>query len=128
MSVSAQIEVKNYVEQVVEEELYAGSDVIPANSTSPVKVAEGRVPSDYEGVAVGIACTQSADCSAFLKIKEKQHYPDGLNTAGLGALTEETLLLVKIGERVAWELGFTNTSGSDVTMAWRIRIRLFKKP
>ena len=111
----------------MEEELYAGSDTIAANSTTPVKVAEGKVPSGYEGVAVGVACTQNADSSAFLKIADKQHYPNGLNSAGLGALTEETLLLVRIGEGVAWELGFTNPSGSDIVQAWRIRIRLFRK-
>ena len=127
MSVSAQIEVKNYVAQVVEEELCAGSDSIPANSTSPVEVVKGEVPEGYEGVAVGIACTQSADCSAFLKIADKQYYPNGLNTAGLGGLTEETLLLVRVPQGKAWELGFTNLSGAPVTISWRFRVRLFRK-
>jgi hypothetical protein len=119
-------EVKNYVTEIVEEELYADSSVIAANSVSPVKVQDGRIPNGYNGVAVGLACTQSSSCRAFLKIKDKQHYPNGLNTAGLGGLTDETLLLVKIEEGASWELGFTNSSGSEVTIDWRLRIRLFK--
>ena len=111
----------------MEEELYAGSNTIAADSTSPVKVVESRIPGGYDGVIVGIACTVNADSSAFLKVADKQHYPDGLNSAGLGGLLEETLLLVNIGEKVGWELGFTNTSGSDIVQAWRIRVRLFRK-
>lgn len=127
MSVSAKVEVKNYIAEEVEEELYSGSNTVAATTTTPMKVAEGKVPSEYEGVAVGIACTQDVNSAAFLKIADKQYYANGLNTAGLGGLTEETLLLVKIGEKVGWELGFTNLSGSDITINWRIRIRLFRK-
>lgn len=127
MSVSAKIEAKNYVTEVVEEELYAGSNTIPLNSASPVKVGEGRIPDGFDGVAIGIGCTQSASCSFFLKIADKQFYPNGLNTGGLGGLSDETLLLVKIGEKVSWEIGLTNISGGNIVLAWRFRVRLFRR-
>jgi len=128
MSESARIEVKNYIEEKVEEEVYAGSDVIAHGSTSPVKVADGKVRDGYEGIVVGVACTQDSDCSLFLKVAGKQNYPNGLNTAGLGGLTNETLLLVKVPEGQSWELGFTNkNTTTDKTVNWRLRVRLFKK-
>jgi hypothetical protein len=121
------MEVKNYVTGEVEEELYADSKVIPANTKDPVKVADGKIEDGYEGIAVSLACTQNANVCAFLKIAGKQVYPNGLNTAGLGGLSEETLLLVKIEEGKSWELGFNNTGTSDVTVAFRFRIRKFRK-
>jgi hypothetical protein len=121
------IEVKNYLSEAIEEELYASSDTIPASSTTPVKVAGGTIISGYNAIAVSVACTQNANCSVYLKIGGKQYYPNGLNTAGLAGLTEETYLLVDIPEGKEWELGFTNTAGSAQTIAWRFRIRLFKK-
>jgi len=127
MSVSAKIEVKSYVEETVEEELYAGSTTVPATTTTPLKVASGKIRDGFDGVVVSIAITQNAVCSFFLKIKEKQYYADGLNSAALGGLSDETLLLVKIAEGVAWEIGLTNTSGANIVQNWRFRIRLFKK-
>jgi len=112
--------------ELVEERLYAGSDSIPANSTTPVKVVGTAIPAGYEGVVVSIACTQNADSAAFLKIEDKQYYDNGLNTAGLGGLAQETPLLVKVKENNTWELGFTNASGSAITMNWRIRVRHYK--
>jgi hypothetical protein len=128
MSSSARIEVKNYIAETVEEEVYADSSVIAAGSTSPVKVAEGKIRDGYEGIVVGVACTQESKCSLYLKVAGKQYYPNGLNTAGLGGLTDETLLLVKIPEGASWELGFTNSdTTNDKTVNWRLRIRLFRK-
>jgi len=127
MSVSATMEVKNYVTGEVEEELYADSKVIPANTKDPVKVADGKIEDGYEGIAVSLACTRNANVYAFLKIAGRQVYPNGLNTAGLGGLDEETLLLVKIEEGKSWELGFNNTGTTDVTVAFRFRIRKFRK-
>jgi len=127
MSAAARIETKNYITKEVEEELYAGSNSIPANSTTPVAVESGRIPPGYEGIALSLACTQDANCRFYLKKDQKQHYPNGLNTAGLGGLSDETLLLVPLEEGQAWEIGFTNLSGSAVTINWRFRVRLFKK-
>jgi hypothetical protein len=121
------MEVKNYITGEVEEDLYADSKTIPAGSKDPIKVADGKIEDGYEGIAVSIACTQNPNVCAFLKVKGKQVYPNGLNTAGLGGLSEETLLLVKISEGESWELGFNNTGTSDVTVAFRFRIRKFKK-
>ena len=127
MSVAAKIAVKNYVAEEVEEELYAESSTIPATTTTPLKVQAGVIPDGYDAVAVSIACTVDTDSAFFLKKKDKQVYSDGLNTGGLGGLLEETLLLVKLKAKEAWEVGFTNTSGSGITMDWRFRIRLFPK-
>lgn len=121
------VEVKNYLDGVVEEELYADSNTIAGNTTSPVKVAEGTIRDGFDAVVVSVAVTRDADCNFFLKIKGKQHYPDGLNTNGLGGLDGETLLLVPVLEKEKWEIGFTNKSGSNKTLSWRFRIRLFKK-
>jgi len=127
MSASAKIEARNYLTEEVIEELYAGSDAIPANTTSPKPVESGKIRDGYDAVAVSVACTQNADVAFWLKKKGKQHYPNGLNTYGLGGLSDETLLLVRLAEGDSWEIGFTNTSGSEVTVNWRFRIRLFKK-
>jgi len=127
MSMSAVVEAKNYITGEVEEELYAASDSIAANTTTPSSVAEGRIPDGYDAVAVSVACTQNEDVSFWLKVNGKQKYPNGLNTAGLGGLSDETLLLVKLSEGDKWEIGFTNTGSSAATVNWRFRIRLFKK-
>ena len=111
----------------LEEEVQAGSDSIPATTTTPQKVAEGSVPAGYDGVLMGIACTQSAVCAAYFQRAKKQVYSNGLNTNGLAGLTRETALYAKLREKQAWELGFTNTSGGDVTINWRIRVRYIKK-
>jgi len=124
--VEMSVEVKNYITEQVVEELFANSSTIPANSTTPVGVVNGRVPQGYDAVIVGIACTQNSNCSMNIKIDGKYHYPNPLNTAGLGGLTEETYLFVPLKQNQLWELGFTNLSGSDQTIAWRLRIRLFR--
>lgn len=124
------IQVKNYLSEDVEEELYAKTSTIPAGTTSPLKVASGKIRAGYEGIAVSVAVERVADMDFWLKIKDKQHYKDGLNLEGLGAgqfLNNEVPLLVDIGEGVEWEVGFTNASGADVDISWRFRIRLFKK-
>jgi len=119
-------EVKNYLTGEVEEELYAGSSTIPANTTSPLKVDSSSIPAGFEGVAVAVAATQNAASAFFFKLGNKQYYNNGLNTAGLAGLTDETPLLVKMEEKAEWEIGFTNTSGAPITQAWRFRIRKFK--
>jgi hypothetical protein len=121
------VEVKNYITEEVEERLYADTVTIPANSTAPVKAAGDSIPAGMDGVAVSVACTQNSNSSFYLKIAGKQHYPNGLNTAGLAGLTDETLLLVPMKERQEWEVGFTNKSASDITISFRFRVRLFRR-
>ena len=124
------LEVKNYITEIVEEELYAGSNTIAAGTTSPEAVESGKIRDGYDAVAVSVAVTRDANCSFWLKINGKQHYPNGLNCSGLGAgqyLNNEVLLGVPLKEGDSWEIGFTNTSAADVTIAWRFRIRLFKR-
>jgi len=127
MSESAVVEVRNYITEEVEEELYAGSVTIPADTTTPYKVEEGRIPEGHEGVAVSVACTRDSNIAFWLKIDNKQRFKNGLNAGGLGGLDEETLLLVHIPEGKRWEIGFTNTSSSDITVGYRFRMRLFRK-
>jgi len=120
-------EVKNYTTGVVEEELYASSSTIPLNTTAPLAVEYGKIRDGYDAVVVGIAATQSVSCSVFLKVNEKQYYSNGLNTAGLPSNLEETELLVHLEPGDTWELGITNTSGGNITINWRFRIRLFRR-
>jgi hypothetical protein len=122
------VEVKNYVTGEVEEKLYAGSSTIAKSTTTPASVLKDSVPAGYDAVAVSVACSQDSDVSFWLKIAGKQVYDNGLNTAGLAGLTEETLLLVKIDEKKDFEVGFTNVnSTTDKTVNWRFRVRLFRK-
>ena len=124
------MQVKNYLTEDVEEELYAEYDIIPAATTTPLKVASGKVRDGHEGIAVSVAVTRASGCAFYLKIQDKQHYKDGLNCQGLAAgqyLNKEVPLLVDIGEGIAWEIGFTNTGAVAIDMFWRFRIRLFKK-
>jgi hypothetical protein len=127
VSVSATIEVRNYILEQVEEELYSDTDTIPANTRSPLKVCDGKIRDGYDAVAISVACTQNSDVYLYLKIAGKQVYPNGLNTAGLAGLSEETLLLVKIPEGNSWEIGFANIGASDASVSWRFRLRLFRK-
>lgn len=122
------LQVKNYLSEDIEEELYADTDSIPAATTTPLKVQSGKIRDGYDAIAVSVAVTNSVDCAFWLKIKDKQHYPDGLNCQGLSAgqhLNKETPLLVDIKSGEAWEIGFTSGAGVDVS--WRFRLRLFKK-
>jgi len=122
------VEVKNYVGEGVVEEVYASSNTIPASTTSPLKVQNGRVRDGYDAVAVSVACTQDADVTFFLKVKGKQVYDNGLNTAGLAGLQQETFLFHPIYEGQDWEVGFTNVNSSTAkTVSWRFRLRLFKR-
>ena len=124
------VEVKNYIDELVAEEVYADSNTISAGTTSPEAVESGKIRDGYDAVIVSVACSQEADCYLYIKKNGKQVYPNGLNCAGLGAganLEHETLLCVPLKEGDSWELGFTNTGTSDATINWRLRIRLFKK-
>jgi len=119
---------QKYIDGEIVEEVYADTDTIGAGTTEPKKVVGGTIRSGYDAVIMGIAATQNDDVKAWIKIAEKQHYPDGLGTYGLGGVTnEETPLLIPVKERQSWELGFTNAGGADADIRWRIRIRLIKK-
>jgi len=122
------VEVKNYVTGEVEEKLYASSNTIAKGTITPYTVLKDSIPEGYDAVAVSVACSQDSEVSFYLKVAGKQVYANGLNTAGLAGLTEETLLLVKIPEKKEFEVGFTNiNSTTDKTVNWRFRVRLFKK-
>ncbi|MBW2675355.1 MAG: hypothetical protein JRD89_18420 [Deltaproteobacteria bacterium] len=124
------VEVKNYIDESVVEELYADTDTISAGTTSPAKVEEGKIRDGYDAVIVSAAVTNDSDCYLYIKRNGKQVYDNGLNCAGLAAgqyLNNEVLLGVPLKEGDSWELGFTNTSGSDKTINWRLRIRLFRR-
>jgi hypothetical protein len=112
-------------ERVIEK-LFAGSLSIPANQTTPVEAIGYIVDQGYDAIIVSVGCTQDVNSKLFLKVKDKDVYDNGLNTAGLRGTTEETLLLVpaESGDKV-W-LGFTNSGTSAITMNWRLRIRLFE--
>jgi hypothetical protein len=123
------VEVKNYLEEEVVEEVHADTVSIPANTTTPSKVESGTIRQGYKAVAVSVAVTRDANCYFWLKVAGKQVYSNGLNCAGIGAganLENETLLLVPIEEGGDWEIGFTNKSASAVTLSYRFRLRLFK--
>jgi len=120
--------IKEYISEEVMEEVYADVDVISAGETSPVDVLTGKVPDGYDGVIMGLACTQDGDVSAWIKRDGKQVYPNGLNTQALGGITnQETPLLVTFKEGQSWALGFTNGAASDKTVYWRLRVRYIKK-
>ena len=119
---------REYVDETVMEEVYADVDTISAGTTTPDDVLTGKVPDGYDGVIMGLACTQDGDVSAWIKRAGKHVYPNGLNTQALGGITnEETPLLVKVMEGQEWALGFTNTAGSDKTVYWRLRVRYIKR-
>jgi hypothetical protein len=122
-----EIEVKNYVTGEVEERLYASVNIIGANTTTPSKVCSGRVPSGYDAVIVSIACTRDSNIGFNIKINDKYYYDNTLNAGSLAGLDYETLLAVPLKENDIWELGFTNTSGSNIAVNWRLRVRLFRK-
>jgi len=129
--------VKNYIDEsalkrtqaqpVVDEYVDASTTTISANTTTPQKVAEGRVPDGYNGVIVSVAVTRNTNVSLWLKIAGKQVYPNGLNTYAFRANMDEVFLGEDIYEGESWELGFTNTSDADVDVSWLIRVRYFKK-
>jgi len=120
--------IKEYIDEEVIEEVYAKKDIIPAGTTTPKDVISGTVPDGYDGVIMGLACTQDSDTYAWIKRAGKQVFSDGLSTQALGGITnEETPLLVKLESRQSWALGFTNQAGSDKTIYWRLRVRYIKK-
>lgn len=126
------IQVKNYLSEDIEEELYADYKEIPGATDTPLKVASGKIRDGCEAIAVSVAVTRAGLCKFWLKIKDKQHYADGLHCQGLAAgqyLNNEVPLLVDIPMGAEWEIGFTNSgaAGADVSMYWRFRIRVFKK-
>jgi len=118
---------KEIIDETIEDEVYAGVSTIPLNTTTPLKVQDGTIPDGYDGVALGIAAEQSDSIFAWLKRKDKQVFANGLNTGGLEASMAETPIYVKLEAKTVWELGFTNTSGGNITINWRMRIRLVKK-
>lgn len=123
------MQVKNYLSENIEEELYADTDSIPDDTTTPLGVQSGKIRDGYQAIAVSVAVTRSA-LVFWLKIKDKQHYADGLNCNGLGSgqyLNNEVPLLVDIDEGDEWEIGFTNTTGGEIDVSWRFRVRVFKK-
>lgn len=121
--------VKNYTTEEVEEEVYAG---IKTTSTTYAKVASGKIRDGYDGVVVAIAVSFSETIDAFLKVKGKHVYPDGLNCAALTDTAQgtgvgnEVGLYKKVAEGEEWEFGFKATAATP-KVNWRIRIRLFKK-
>lgn len=118
---------KEIIDETIEDEVYAGVNTIPLNTTTPLKVKDGTIAAGFDAVILGLAAEQSDSIFAWIKRKDKQVFADGLNSGGLNASMDETPLYVKLGEKDAWELGFTNTSGGNITINWRLRIRKVKK-
>jgi len=118
---------KEIIDETIEDEVYAGVNTIPLNTTTPLKVKDGTIAAGFDSVILGLAAEQSDSIFAWIKRKDKQVFADGLNSGGLNASMDETPLYVKLGEKDAWELGFTNTSGGNITINWRLRIRKVKK-
>lgn len=118
---------KEIIDQTVDEEVYAGT----LTTTVAYKKAKGgTIPDGYEGIVVSVAVSYLAALDLYLKRADKHVYADGLPTLALSKIAQtagiddEVPLLVKFGEKVAWELGFAGAIGS---VNWRLRIRLFKK-
>lgn len=130
-------EVKNYITEEVEEEVYADVYTILVEKTYE-KVKDGKIRDGYDGVVVSAAVSSGETVVLFLKKKGKDVYPDGLNcaglshvpqaagTAGLVGVGNEVGLYVPLSEGDAWELGFKSTTGTP-KVNWRLRIRLFRK-
>lgn len=122
---------KEFLDAIVaedfEEEVYAGLDTVADGVTKPQKVKAGTIEAGYDAVVMGVAVTAINEVKVFLKRKDKQVYDDGLETAGLAGEAAEVPLFVKLQEKDAWELGLTNSSGGSKNIAWRLRIRKFKK-
>ena len=115
------------LDESIEEEVQAGMSTVAAGTTTPSKVAEGTIEAGYDGVVMGVAVERLDDVVAWIKRADKQVFKDGLEAAGLGDLDQETPLFVKLTEKQAWELGLTNTGGSEQVIGWRIRIRKLAK-
>ena len=114
-------------EPELEEIVEAGKTVIGGSTTTPSKIAEGSVPAGYDGVVMGIACTNNADVTCWIKRAEKQVYANGLHSSGLPANLRETPLFAKLKEKQKWELGLTNVNAGAQTVYWLIRVRHIKK-
>jgi len=116
-------------EEVSEEELYAG---VMTTSTTLAEAVKGTIPTDYNGIVMGVAVSRDETITLFLKRKDKQVYANGLNTAGLSDIAQasgvgkEVPLLVLLKEKDTWELQF-KASAATPKVNWRIRIRLYKK-
>lgn len=122
-------EVKNYITEQVEEEVYAD---VETTSTTYGKVVGGKIRDGFNAVIVALAVSYSETIIAYVKKKDKNVYADGLNcmalsnvaqTAGIG---DEVPLYIALNEGDTWELGFKATAATP-KVNWRIRIRLFKK-
>ena len=120
-------QVKNYIEEDVVEEVYAGLTSIAGSTTTPVKVASGTIGAGYNGVIGSIAANQNNNITLWVKKKEKQVYENGLASAALPADLKECPLNKGILEKEAWEFGITNSSVGAIVVAWLIRVRLFRK-
>ena len=120
-------QVKNYIEEDVVEEVYAGLTSVPGATTTPLKVASGTIGAGYDGVIVSVAVNQNNNITLWVKKQEKQVYENGLNSAALPASLGECPLFKGILEKEKWELGLTNASVGAIVVAWLIRVRTFRK-
>ena len=120
-------QVKNYIEEDVIEEVYAGLTTVPGATTTPLKVASGTIGAGYDGVIVSVAVNQNNNVYLWVKKQEKQVIENGLNSAALPANLGECPLFIGILEKEKWELGLTNAPAGAKVMAWLIRVRLFRK-
>lgn len=120
-------QVKNYIEEDVVEEVYAGLTTVPGATTVPQKVASGKIGSGYDAVIVSVAANQNNNVWVWVKKGDKQVYENGLSSAALPAALKECPVYKDILEHDTWEFGITNTGAPDLAVAWLIRIRLFRK-
>lgn len=120
-------QVKNYIEEDVVEEVYAGVTSVAGATVDPVKVASGTIGAGYNGVIVSVAASQNNNIWLWVKKKEKQVYENGLSSAALPADLKECPLNKGIFEKDAWEFGLTNSAVGAIVVAWLIRVRLFRK-
>lgn len=124
--------VKNYIGEDIEEDLYAESTGDIINGTvDPLTVGLQEtivIPGGYDAIIVGVA-VDNIDVHLYIAIDNKQHYPNGLHCHALSAgadLERETPLYVHVKSGQTIKVGFTNTSGGDLPNFWRLRIRRFK--
>ena len=114
----------------VEEEVYA--DTWTSTNAEYLKAVSGTIPDGYEGIVMGLATSYLSTIDAYLKKKGKHVYANGLatlalsNVAQANGVGDEVPLLVKIGEKEEWELGFKASAGAQ-SVNWRLRVRVFKK-
>jgi len=123
----------DYKDADVEEHLYADKDTL---STDITTVEESTVPDGYEGMIVSVAVSADKTVILYIDRDGKQFYENGLNCMGLSGILfagvdnegvdKEVFLGVRIKEKGKWKLAFKSTVGTP-TIAWRLRVRHFKK-